>query len=167
MVRPGLVSNSSPLIFLSAASDLHLLRAIFGGVAIPHAVWNEVVIEGEGLPGAAEIQQAAGDWLTVVDVGAHSRVAVRMRQHKLQIGETEAIVLAEQLSCPVLLDEQRAVECARARGQRVVRTPMLYAAAKSLGLIASVRGKLDLLRTKRFFLKDKDYTAILRMVGEL
>lgn len=52
-------------------------------------------------------------------------------------------------------------------GLRVVRTPLVYATAKEMGLIPSVWDKLDGLRSKRFFLKDRDYQEILRMVGEL
>lgn len=167
MASAGIVSNSSPLIFLSAVSDLHLLQRIFGVVTIPPAVWREVVIEGEGLPGAAEIRQAEGSWLFIDQVASHGRVVDIMQHQGLQIGESEAIALGEQRSSPVLLDEQRAVQYARSVGLRVVRTPLVYATAKEMGLIPSVRDKLDGLRSKRFFLKDRDYQEILRMVGEL
>jgi len=41
------VSDSSPSLYLAALGDL------------------EVVIDGRGKPGAAEVEKARGDWLTV------------------------------------------------------------------------------------------------------
>ena len=116
MAPAGIVSNSSPLIFLSAVSDLHLLQRIFGVVTIPQAVWREVVIEGEGLAGASEIRQAEGSWLFIDEVVSRSRVVEITQRHGLQIGESEAIALGEQRSSPVLLDEQRAVPIREIRG---------------------------------------------------
>jgi uncharacterized protein len=86
----------------------------------------------------------------------------------LHAGESAAIVLAHELGLEViLLDDQHAVVCAKARRLKVVRTPAIYATAEEMGLIASVRDKLDDLRRARFFLKDGDYKSILQMVGEL
>lgn len=106
-------------------------------------------------------------WRPSLDVVNTTRVAEIARDQRLQPGESEAIALAEENLLPVLLDEQRAVSFARSSGTRAVRTPMIYAKAKSLGLIPSVRDRLDLLRRRRFFLKDRDYEAILKIVGEL
>jgi Domain of unknown function (DUF3368) len=44
---------------------------------------------------------------------------------------------------------------------------MIYAQAKILGLIGSVRDKLDALRLRGFRLADRHYEQILREVGEL
>ena len=65
------------------------------------------------------------------------------------------------------MDEQRGARCARSRGMTVIRTPLIYADAKILGLIGSVQEKLDQLRTKGFRLADRHYDQILRVVGEL
>ena len=65
------------------------------------------------------------------------------------------------------MDERRGVRCARARGITVIRTPMIYADAKILGLINSIRTKLDDLRLQGFRLSDRHYELILRELGEL
>ena len=53
-----IVSNSSPLINLSAIGEFNLLQELFGEIFIPSAVWDEVVIKGKGQPGAEEIKNA-------------------------------------------------------------------------------------------------------------
>ena len=65
------------------------------------------------------------------------------------------------------MDEQRGVRCARSRDMTVIRTPLIYADAKLLGLIGSVREKLDELRSQGFRLSDKHYELILKELGEL
>ncbi|WP_244083925.1 hypothetical protein [Desulforhabdus sp. TSK] len=51
------VSNASPLINLARIGRLSLLPRIFDRLLIPEAVWQEVVEEGQGQPGADEIRQ--------------------------------------------------------------------------------------------------------------
>jgi predicted nucleic acid-binding protein len=49
----------------------------------------------------------------------------------------------------------------------VIRTPLIYADAKILGLVGSVREKLDELRACGFRLSDQHYELILKELGEL
>ena len=45
------ICDSSSLIHLSAIGRLGLLKDFYGTLAIPHAVWQEVVQQGLGRPG--------------------------------------------------------------------------------------------------------------------
>lgn len=65
------------------------------------------------------------------------------------------------------MDERRGVKCARSRGLTVIRTPLIYADAKILGLIGNIRQKLDDLRAHRFHLSDNHYEMILKELDEL
>jgi predicted nucleic acid-binding protein len=47
-----------------------------------------------------------------------------------------------------------------------MRTGTIYAAAKRSGLIDSVGGRLDALRAAGFWLRERDYQAILKACGE-
>ncbi|MEA1865162.1 MAG: hypothetical protein U9N46_08215 [Euryarchaeota archaeon] len=58
------VSNSSPLIFLSAVKSLDILRIEFSEVMIPEMVYQEVT--ANDLKGSREVKDA--DWITVVAV---------------------------------------------------------------------------------------------------
>ena len=162
------VANSSPLIHLAAIGDLHLLKTLFREITIPQAVYREVVAEGRGRAGVKDVRQAAGAWIRVAPVADQDRVVALIKAGRLHTGESEAIVLAEETQMGVLLlDDRRAVTYARRRGLTVLRTPALYGMAKSLGLVPSVREKLEALRHEGFYLKESDLEQILRAVGEV
>ena len=55
------VSNSSPLILYARIGRLELLKALFGEILIPPAVWHEVVTGGTGRNGEREVRQS--DWI--------------------------------------------------------------------------------------------------------
>ena len=161
------VSNSSPLIYLSALQDLNLLHDLLGAIFIPAAVYREVVVDGKGRPGASEVDQAVGEWITLGDVADRLQVNRLQSALGLQIGECEAIVLTGQLHIgTVVLDDRQAVREAEARTLTVVRTPALYLAAKRAGIIPQVKPKLDSLRSHGFRLRDEHYRAILQRAGE-
>lgn len=54
----SVVSNASPRISLARIGQLDLVHELYGELTIPEAVWREVVVEGAGQPGAAELQGA-------------------------------------------------------------------------------------------------------------
>jgi len=81
------VSNAGPLISLSTVSQLDLLRALFGQIAIPQAVYDEVVVHGEGEPGSREVGES--DWIRIQHVKDH--LAVELLRETLDAGESEAI----------------------------------------------------------------------------
>ena len=162
------VSDSTPLIHLSAVSGLHLLQRLFGTVTIPTAVLDEVATFGAGRRGSREVTAAVGAWITVEPWTSTPRTHRIMEQQRLQTGEAHAIELAKAIPADiVLLDEQRAVEFARSLGLTVARTGGLYVAAKQAGLIPTVRPRLDALRAAGFWLKERDYLAILNASGEV
>ena len=114
------------------------------------------------------MQVALGDWISVAEAPGPAEVAALRSAFHLDLGESEAILVAEALgNTPVLMDKRRGVRCARSRGVVVIRTPMIYANAKILGLVGSVQEKLDELRGHGFRLSDLHYAQILRDLGEL
>jgi predicted nucleic acid-binding protein len=61
---PEAVSDSSPLIHLAKIEVLELISRLYSRILIPPAVWREVVEEGDGRPGAVEMQRAvAAGWM--------------------------------------------------------------------------------------------------------
>src|SRR5215471_2319680 len=90
--EPGMttvIADSTPLIYLAAIRKFDLLQALYGRIIIPAGVYDEVVIQGTGLPGAAETASAA--WIDRMAVTDSAKVA--SLQVHLDIGESEAIVL--------------------------------------------------------------------------
>ncbi|RKZ40552.1 MAG: hypothetical protein DRQ49_07975 [Gammaproteobacteria bacterium] len=58
---PEVVSNSSPLIHLAKMNQLDLLHEFFGEIAIPRAVYEECITEGEKREEIVTIKNA--EWL--------------------------------------------------------------------------------------------------------
>jgi len=96
------VSNSSPLIYLAALRDFDLIRLLFGEVAIPPAVFKEVVVEGAKFPVAADVVAADGSFIHVRRPLDSSRAA-EFFGVGLHAGESEALVLALELGAEALL----------------------------------------------------------------
>jgi len=162
------VADSSPLIYLAALSDFHFLRDIFGEIVIPPAVYQEVVVQGTGFPVKANVVVALDDWIVVKAVRSRGYIEEACEAGCIDIGEAEAIVLAQECEAArLLLDDRRAVSYARALGLNVTRTPVVYAEAKLRGWIPSIRENLDALRKKGFRLSERHYRLVLEEIGEL
>lgn len=163
----GVVSNSSPLIYLARLHDFHLLPQFFSSVVIPPAVYDEVVLASGRQPGAAEVEQALGQWLHLAPAPDNQEVRRLMQEAAIHRGESEALLVARNQSAElVLVDDRRAIEQARRMGLVTVRTTALYLKAKRRGWIPGVRAKLEALRSAGYWLRARDYDAILRLAGE-
>ncbi|MBK8426908.1 MAG: hypothetical protein IPL27_13470 [Lewinellaceae bacterium] len=99
------VSDTSPLINLAVIDHLWLIPKIYDQIIIPPAVFNEIVIEGAGEPGAAEIQSAV--WVSV-KICTPSPL-LRQLMLDLDPGEAESIALAVEIGADrILIDKERA-----------------------------------------------------------
>jgi predicted nucleic acid-binding protein len=96
------VSNAGPLIALGRINHLHLLPELFGQVIVPQTVFAEVTPQVER-PGAMQLKQAT--WLQIR--AAQDAVAVKRLLLLLDQGESEAIILAQELIATLLMDERR------------------------------------------------------------
>ncbi len=106
------VSDTTPLITLMKISKLSLLKDLFGEVLIPGAVYEEVT-SNEGFKEEAEII-INSDFVKVVSVSDKERVRLIQRVTGLDLGETEAIVLADESKADVLLmDEMKGRQVAK------------------------------------------------------
>lgn len=109
------VSNASPLIIHAKLGQFDLLARLFTGIVIAPEVWEEVVVKGAGLPGAAEVQQAS--WVRLEAVANPAQLAIWQAQHNLGLGELATILLAKELAADLaLIDECRARVLAQAEG---------------------------------------------------
>lgn len=98
------VADSTPIIALCRVGRLALLRQVFGRIVIPDAVWNEIVIDGQGRPGADEIQGQT--WIERRSVTTN-RMVVQALELTLDTGEAEAIALAQEIHADFLLMDEK------------------------------------------------------------
>lgn len=162
------VAGSSPLIYLAALSDFDFLNALFGNILVPPAVFDEVVVCGDGHAVQEAMRSVVGDWIEIRELpDAKSRRRFKGADG-LQASDVEAIALALELQASaVLIDDRDAIAFARQLGLRVASTPILYHAARVRGWTRSVREKLDGLCAAGFRLNDRDYIQILKSLGEI
>jgi len=156
----SIVSNASLLINLSRIEKLDLLHDLYNEIVIPEGVWQEVVVEGTGQPGADII--AAAGWIKTHAV--KNRDLVQALRQELDIGEAEAIALSLEIGAELLLmDEHLGREVARHFGIRYSGLIGVLIEAKHKGFINAIKRFLDSLRNVAGFrVSDALYEQILR-----
>lgn len=157
-----LVVNSGPLISLARIGRLEILPALFSDVVCPRAVFEEVTRD-RTLPGAEAI--AAAGWLRVVSVS--DRAAVKRWSIWLDLGESEVLVLAQELGATAAIDERRARRFAADRGVSQTGTIGILLTAKTHGLVAAVSPLLDQLSANGIRLSSRLREQARRLAGEL
>lgn len=158
------ISNSSPLIVFANAQRFDLLRKVFGELFVPPAVWHEVVEQGRGRPGVAELRDA--DWITVHRVADEG--FVREFSKHLDAGEAEAFALALEFpdTMPVLIDDGIARRFARALELNVVGSAGVLVRAKDGHYIEEVLPLLNELRIAGLRLGQAAFDRALELADE-
>ena len=128
----NVVVNATPLIALALVGQLSLLREMFDAVIVPRAVYEEVVIDGYGQPGSAELAQAS--WIQVVSPAR--AVTLEPMLLGLDSGELSVLLLAQEIQPDwVIIDERLARRVAQAMGLPVKGTLGILLAAVWAGLL--------------------------------
>ena len=113
------VSDSSPLIALARIDCLIGLHRLYGSILIPAEVHSEVVLSGEGMPGASEVERAP--WIEVHAPLDAEDLAKSMRQTGLGAGEVSAVLVAHETAADLLLiDKRRTRRHANIQGLEVI-----------------------------------------------
>ncbi|MCA9897967.1 MAG: DUF3368 domain-containing protein [Anaerolineales bacterium] len=158
------VSDTSILINLARLGELELLQKLYGGIHVPTAVWHEVVENGRGQPGAAEVENAP--WISVKTVS--NQAFVKALRQDLDAGESEAIALALELQAELLLmDERLGRATAQYFGLKYIGLLGILKLAKDRSFLAEIRPYLDKLRNEvGFYLSDALYQRVLQDAKE-
>ena len=109
------VSDTSPICYLVLVGEIELLPQLFKEIVIPQAVYNELT----STSAPAILQNWSEEipkWLLINDVDP-----VQDQQlNRLDLGEKEAIILAEKLKAGlIIIDEKAARKIAIDRGLKV------------------------------------------------
>jgi predicted nucleic acid-binding protein len=134
-----IVADTGPLISMAAIDQLDLLDALFYRVVIPQAVWQELEdnIEKASIPQVRRFQN------NIMSVNHYEEIG-------LGSGETEAILLYEEIHADRLLIEDRNARLfAEARGIRCTGTLGILIEAKNENLISGLRPLFYQLRAKK------------------
>jgi uncharacterized protein len=161
------ISDTSAITNLAAIHQLHLLSQLYERVIIPEAVYRELTDINPPVPGTLEVQSVS--WLEVRQV--NSRITVKRLQSevRLDLGESEAIALALELSAELLLiDERRGRAEADRLGLKITGLLGILVEAKRRNLVVAVKPLMDaLIATSEFRISSALYERILEMVDEV
>jgi len=156
------IADSGPIISFARAGFLDLLRGVLGELWIPGAVYEEIVVEGEGKPGSEEVRQA--EWIKRKEIEDKSKLELLALE--LGQGEKEAIVLAEELKAILIIDDRKARLEAERKGIQTIGSLWVVKEAKDKGLINKAKQAGDKLRDTGLRLKEELYHQFLREMGE-
>lgn len=159
------ISDSSVLINLAWIQRLELLPKLYGEVIVPTAVWQEVVLEGAGKPGAKELKTAV--WLQVKE--PKNKPLVHALRQDLDAGEAEAITLAiEQNADLLLMDERIGRTAAQHFNLPIIGLIGILVTAKQKQMLPEIKSSLDNLRQQAgFYISEPLYKRVLRDADEL
>lgn len=159
------VSNTFPLISFSSIDLFNLLHTLFETITIPEEVYQEIVVQGQGRPGANEV--ATASWIARRAVADYQAVRYLISSARLERGESEAIVLANELTADYLiLDDLAARRYALEQNLPVIGTIGILVAARAKQLIPSVKQAMDALRVAGRYIHNDVYDEALRRTGE-
>ncbi len=163
MTSTAIIADSSPLISLAIVEQLELLPQLYQQVFAPPAVWDEITIQGVGLPGADAIRQLG--WL---QIQAPEPTMLEPLSILVDRGEAEAIALAQSIQDSiVLLDDAQARRVAERLGVRRIGTLGILRRAKKAGLIPEVKIYAEQLQSQGIYIRPSLIEAVLRDVGEI
>lgn len=175
------VSNTGPLIALAKADLLEVLEAIYGKVAIPLAVHQELLMRPDLLEEIERLDTAISRGILSVVDRRSSPVVIRppvpeveRRTRELDRGEREAIGLVFQLRDPLefvpppllLIDDKAGRRAASELGVSVKGVVGILLQAKEDGHITDVGPLLKLMRTNGYWLSDATVRKALKLAGE-
>jgi predicted nucleic acid-binding protein len=154
--RMIVVADTSPLNYLILIEQIALLEAMYGRIAIPTAVHNEML----RMQAPASVRSWAlspPGWIEIHSVTP----APLPLSEDLDAGEREAIALALLLKAPILLiDETIGREEAQAQGLRVIGTLGILRDAQALGLL-DMKNAIQRLQTTSFRIAAKTLAELL------
>ncbi|MBI1879979.1 MAG: DUF3368 domain-containing protein [Chloroflexi bacterium] len=99
-------------------------------------------------------------------MAAHDQLAVQRLLFWLDHGESEAIVLAQEMGTTLLIDERRGRAIAATLSLEITGTVGILLAAKALGQVQEVTPLLDALLAAGVRLSPRLYDEAQRQAGE-
>lgn len=154
------IADSSALVALALCDGLDLLGQLFDEIAVPQAVYDEVVIKGK--PAAKILQNYLQG--KVVQVSLTNTI---ITGGGLGLGEIEAMALYKMRHADYLLiDDNRARKVARLNQITITGSQGILLFAKHRGLIPQVKPYLDRLRQTNIRISERLIQRTLALAGE-
>lgn len=156
-----IVSDTTAISNLFKLKKLHFLKGLFQQIVIPTEVMKELLVLKDYGYDLNEIEDA--DWISVLPVEKNS--LYEELESRLDIGETEAIVLSKQLNSDYLImDEKKGrIEAERLEIKTIGILGILIQCRRS-GLCSDLQKEMhDLKYDAGFWINDSLYKEILEI----
>lgn len=160
-----IVSDTSPVSNLILIERLDILQELFTEIIIPSAVDSEIRALEQFDKDLSAYEMA--EWIKIIE--PKNLQKVQSLQTKLDEGEAQAVALALEINCDLLLmDERIGTNIARQEGLQTVGLVGVLVKAKEEKIIKEVREILNELKNvARFWLGEKLEKKILEELSEI
>lgn len=156
------IADTTPVISLLKIERLSLLQQLFGEVFIPDAVYAELTSDKRFADEAYAV--ASASYMKPVSVSNPGAVRILRMAEGLDQGESEAIVLTDELKADVLLmDEAKGRAVSGRMGITVMGTVGILISAYEDGLITSEEARtcIDGLQKSGRHIGERHYRMLL------
>jgi predicted nucleic acid-binding protein len=162
------VSNASPLIYLSVVGNLHLLKNLFGNVIIPTEVFREVC-GARDTPDSVVISSAVDDGWIHTESAVIGDADLLAESSGIDIGEAAAILLAREKGALLLIDDKMGRSAAEILGVKCLGTVgvLLQALSNSILNLDEFVAILERMIDSGFRLDSKVYRLAIRAAKDL
>ncbi len=163
MTKPIIVADASPLIALAKLEKLELLHELFSDLHVPETVLLEVTV-AQSRTDARLLKSYIAANFTV-----HSTLENPFTQEIGRIlddGEIQALALARQLDCGVLIDELRGRKVAQRYDIKTVGVLGLLMQSKQQGLVSHITPLITQLQAENYRLSSRLIESVLERMGE-
>ncbi len=129
-----IVSDSSPLIYLSKIGRLNLLKRVYNKILIPKDVYEETVIEAKGKAGVSEIEDAIEKkWIKIKNI----KTSFEYKDEGIQKADANVLSLAKKYEIPFITNDRALYNVAISHRIRVRWLTLILVEAKKEGIIDS------------------------------
>jgi predicted nucleic acid-binding protein len=161
------VSDTTPLISLLKIDRLDLLEKLFGQVLIPKTVFNELTDDVRFKEEAEQIKSS--EYIKIKSVVNHESVGILKKNTGLDQGESEAIILTDEVRADILLmDEAKGRVISMQRGIKIMGTIGILIAAYENDIITAneARKCIDGLQKANRHIGERHYRRLLERLKD-
>lgn len=159
------ISDTTPIISLLKIHKLELLTHLFGDVQIPDAVYEELISNSRFQTEAEQILSA--EYIRKVVVEDKKSVALLRRATGLDAGESEAIILSDEIKADLLLmDELKGRQVAKQMGLDIMGTIGILMTAYEEKLLSAdeIKQCAEVLRSNGRHISDRLYEQLMEKI---
>lgn len=161
-----IVADATPIITFLKIDRLDLLQKMYGTIKIPKAVFAELTSNEEYQVESEKIKKY--QFFDVIEVNDFSKTDLLMRATGLDLGESEALILADEIKADVLImDEAHGRLVAKQMGFSITGSIGVLIAAYNANLITSdeIKKYVEIFKTNHRFISRTLLSALLELTN--